>query len=307
MTLQSIKAWSFKTIFVLLASILTCFSSARAEYECLVYLASERTPEQVKQLQTRQQIYSLLEAKILSVADDIETLQMSLENSNPDLSQEGNRKLFKLTNELNELWEKTVEILTELEDLKPQFEITDNNLIPFFTLIQNKITQAKNNYSSQKDYAARLIVKYSNEQSMTFESIVENPKLTIADFGYELSTDTNEKFKIFFSSGMVKDLFHSEKTVQNRVVSRSLKDAQKGLFGANYEGAGIKRRRSDNELVEIRSLGKDANFRLYGYIYNKNEIHIVNYTTSSNHDSVQLQQRINEGIYHSRENRGHNP
>lgn len=292
-------------IFIFLCTFLTTLCEVSAQSQCVEFLNSAPISEQTKKLEIRNQIYGLLEEKIYAVIDDIEILQMSLENSNPDISPVGYRKLVKLTNDLSHLWEIAVELLAELENLKPQLANVENNMLPFFSAIQNKITKSKIDYSFQKDYAARLIVRYSNAQSMTFDSIIENPKLAIANFGYDIQDEGGGAIKIFFSSKIVKDLFHSESTVQSRVVSRSLKDAQKGIFGANYDGAGIKRRLLDRNLVEIRSLGRDANFRLYGYVYNSNEVHIVNYTISSNHDSSQLQHRINLGIYTSRESRGH--
>ncbi len=299
----AIKLLNTKTFFVILTIYSTALTTSQAANECVDYLNSK--PVGSRQLNTRTQIYNILEASIYSLINDIETLTMFLENSDPQISEVGRNKVLKLTNDLTHLWDSTVEILDVLNPLKPQLGLSNNNLLPLFSEIKQKIAKNKTSFTTAKDYAARLLLRYSTETSMTFDNLMENPKLTLAEFGYELKMDTDEMIKIVFSSDIVKELFHSETTVQSRVVIRSLKDAKKGLFGANYEGAGIKRRYSDRNLVEIRSIGKDANFRLYGYIYNSNEVHIVSYTTSSNHDSELLQQRIDDSIYNSRELRGH--
>lgn len=296
-------------LFVLAVSHLAGVKSLFAQSLCDSYLATYQSEVQIAvqspQVTTRLQIYGILESRLYLVLNDIETLTLAIENPLIQMSLEGSNKLFKLGNELKDQWEFVADAIAQLESLKSSLSDLTANLMPQFKDIQSKLGQARSNYNSQKDYATRLMNRYSTAQSMSYETIIENPKMVFADYGYALNTVEGDSFLIFFSSEIVNEIFLNEKTVQARVVSRSLKDAQKGLFGAGYEGAGIKRRNSDKNLVEIRSVGKDANFRFFGYIHNKNEIHIVAYTTSSNHSSVQLQQRINESIYSARENRGH--
>lgn len=294
-------------LLVLVVSHLTGVKSLFAQNLCEEHLVSVESQiiVQSPQIKTRLQIYEILESRLYLVLNDIETLTLAIENPLIQMTPEGAEKLFKLGNVLKDQWEFVAETIAELEDLKSILTDLSINLTSRFKEIQAKLAQARNSYSSQKDYATRLMNRYSTAQSMSYETIIENPKMVFADYGYTLNTIEGDSLLMFFSSEIVNELFLNEKTVQSRVISRSLKDAQKGLFGAGYEGAGIKRRNSDKNLIEIRSVGKDANFRFFGYIHNKNEIHIVAYTVSSNHSSVQLQQRINESIYSARENRGH--
>jgi hypothetical protein len=139
----------------------------------------------------------------------------------------------------------------------------------------------------QEFNSPELRVKIANSASMNqrleLNNIITNPSEVIAEKPYTVELVSGEKLSVIVSNSIAEDVF--KQSHRAKVVSRSLKKIQLGIFGRRYNGDGVIRTYTDNNVVEIRATGTDGSFRLYGYLED-NVLHIVYSSMSSNHDGT---------------------
>lgn len=310
-----LKLGPISTPFIgILLMILTLSSPAFAQKEqsqCSVHLEAVETPPRAEPVSAqpapaRYQIFEILEKNVQMLLFKIEN-DLEVTNSKLESQELVHRdKINKLMQSLEKVWFQTSELAEKMPKLQELVLIQDEPLVKQFKEVDEKTKSLKSDY----DYIVNLIENYFNQYSpnntqraTTYDELLEAPEKVIADHKYHLATP-NGDYVIIFSQEIVETVFLDTKNIQPRVLLRSLKDAQKGVFGAKYEGTGIKRLNSDKNIVEIRSIGDNANFRLFGYIKDS-EIYIVQYTISSNHSSANLYKHLLNKVYEAKRSRGH--
>lgn len=212
----------------------------------------------------------------------------------------------KLIENLENIWLE----LTGVQDRIRKIEdIILNGNAPSITdlkSISNKLISLKAEYESTKLSLSKLLPMQIEvvHQSTVYDEVIADPTRVIADYKYKVDSPTGTYF-IVFTPDIVEEVFLDRRNIPMRIIVRSLNDSKKGLFGGAYEGTGIKRLVGSKEIVEVRSIGKDANFRLFGYITHLNEVHIVHYSESNNHSSAVFYANIINKVEKVKATRGH--
>jgi hypothetical protein len=179
-----------------------------------------------------------------------------------------------------------------LSEGKVEREVLDSLVISLDSLETSLIRSLSSemDFENPKNGANNLSGTEPNE----YYKITFDPSLAVANKIYTVPTHNGQTLKIVFSESLVKEIFYSSDQELLRCLSRALRLADKGVFGAGYAGVGIKRLYGNNQIVEIRTRGLSAYFRIYGYL-NGDEIHFVKWTKSSKHNSF-LSSRVMSSI-----------
>ena len=131
------------------------------------------------------------------------------------------------------------------------------------------------------------------KDDLQLDNLINDPTSAQAEKLYMVELVSGEKLAVILSQNIVKEVF-SDPT-KSRVISRSLRKIQKGIFGGHFAGDGVIRMFIDPTVVEVRASGKDGNFRLFGYLENGN-LYLVHYTISSDHGGAITQKNAEKVI-----------
>ena len=210
---------------------------------------------------------------------------------------------FSANQELNEKIESTIKKLNEegLELQQLQEKLIEGETISAieFESLQSRIERIQDLFSKEA-HSKQTIEEVKADTNAKLDQIIIDPLIVEAEKPYDVMVNS-ENISIVFSEKIVKEVFLAPS--KKKVVSRSLRKIQKGVFGANYSGEGIIRMHLDSNVAEIRALGEGGNFRFFGYFENEN-FHIVYYTVSSNHTAASNNKNVRK-VMTIRNNRGH--
>ena len=169
--------------------------------------------------------------------------------------------------------------------------LINSNFAPAVQSLNNALERVTRNHPAPGENSA---LRDLNE-------LIEDPSKAIAEEAYRVQLISGERLSVILSKEIVKEVFSNPS--MSRYAARSLKKLQKGIFGWSYGREGIIRLGYDASVVEIRMIGKDGNFRLFGYLENGN-LHLVDYITTSDH-SAELTMKIARRVLGIKKTRGH--